>query len=375
MSQAAYQPAPVCRKCGQPVAINEEGIAPVYCDDCANRAISRASSGLYTGTLVRDFPMTSALMAINVAVFLGMAFTAESFTAAVMGFSGDELIRWGGNYGPLTLGGDYWRLVTACFIHGGILHIVLNMWCLLSLGRLSERYFGRWFTLAIYILTGVGGSLLSIAYDPERLSVGASGAIFGIAGAIIAGLKFGNLSIPFGERRTVLSSVISFAVLNFLLGAGYLGMSLNTDNMAHLGGFASGLLVGLPLATSFTRSVVKNTAIHAVALVVIALLLGAGYSERAHSSGYKNWMIRAGWSLEDKDYSTAIRILEKGIAGDPGNAEAEAWLGDAYALNNQPEKAIVAYKKALELDPNLSDVKDSLQDLQQAAPASDHPTK
>ena len=152
-------------------------------------------------------------------------------------------------------------------------------------------------------------------------------------------------------------------------------MSLNTDNMAHLGGFASGLLVGLPLATSFTRSVVKNTAIHAAALVVIALLLGVGYADRARTSGYKNWMIHAAWSLDDKDYSTAIRVLEKGIAADPGNAEAEAWLGDAYALNNQPEKAIVAYKKTLELDPNLSDVKESLQDLQQAAPASDHPTK
>src|SRR5581483_887526 len=358
LSQTAYQTAPVCRKCGQPVRINEEGIAPVYCEACANRAISRAHSGLYTGRLLRDFPMTSALMAINIVVFAAMVFTADSFVEALK--DGGDALRWGGNFGPLTLGGDYWRLVTACFIHGGLLHIALNMWCLLSLGRLSERYFGRWFTLAIYILTGVGGNLLSLAYDPTRFSVGASGAIFGIAGAIIAGLKFGNLSIPFGERRAVLSSVISFAVISLVLGAGYLGMRLNTDNMAHLGGFASGLLVGLPLATSFTRSVVKNTAIHAVALVGITLLLGAAYTERARTSGYKNWMIRAAWSLEDKDYSTAIRILEKGSVTDPRNAVAEAWLGDAYALNHEPEKAIVAYKKALELDPNLPDVKDSL---------------
>src|SRR5260370_37884079 len=107
------------------------------------------------------------------------------------------------------------------------------MWCLLSLGRLSERYFGRWFTLLIYLLTGVGGSLLSIAYDPERLSVGASGAIFGIAGAIIAALKFGNLRIAAGERRSVFSSVISFTVLSLLLGTGSLGMGRSTDNMAH----------------------------------------------------------------------------------------------------------------------------------------------
>jgi rhomboid protease GluP len=330
--------------------------------------MSRARRGLYTGTL-RDFPVTSALLGVNIAIFVVMAFTADSLSEPFMGFSGHQLIRWGGNFGPLTLGGEYWRLVTACFLHGEILHIGLNMWCLLSLGRLSERYFGPWFTLLIYLLTGVGGNLLSIAYSGDRFCVGASGAIFGIAGAIITALKFGNLRIAEGERRSVLSSVISFAVLNFLLGAGLMGISLNVDNMAHLGGFASGLVVGLPLATSLTRSQVKNRIIQAGALAVVAILLGAGYHEVAGSSGYKSWMIRAFWSLEDKDYPSAIAILEKGIAAEPGNAEAEDWLGDAYALNNEPEKAIVAYKKALELNPNLSDAKENLDELQRQ-PAS-----
>ena len=84
---------PKCLKCNQEVPVNEEGIAPIYCDACADRAISRAHRGVYTGTL-RDFPVTSALMAINVAIFLAMAFTADSFKAAFMGFSGEELIRW-----------------------------------------------------------------------------------------------------------------------------------------------------------------------------------------------------------------------------------------------------------------------------------------
>lgn len=365
---------PTCLKCHQEVPVNEEGIAPIYCDACADRAISRARRGLYTGTL-RDFPVTSGLVIVNVVIFLAMAFTANSFTAAFTGFSWGQRLHWGGNLGLLTLGGDYWRLVTACFLHGHILHVALNMWCLLNLGRLSERYFGRWFTLLIYVLTGVGGNLLSTANEPRSLTVGASGAVFGIAGAIIAGLKFGNLRIAEGERRSVLSSVISFAVLNFVLGAGYLGMSLHTDNMAHLGGFAAGLLVGLPLATSVTRSQAKNKIIHAAALAVIALLLGAGYYQLAGSAKYKNWMVRAEISLEEEDYPTAIAILEKGIAAEPGNVEAEAWLGDAYALNNEPEKAMAAYKKALALNPNLQEVKESLQELQQATGASEQPAK
>jgi tetratricopeptide (TPR) repeat protein len=83
-------------------------------------------------------------------------------------------------------------------------------------------------------------------------------------------------------------------------------------------------------------------------------------------------MIRAAQSLEDKDYPTAITILEKGTAAEPRNAEAEAWLGDAYALNNQPDKAIVAYKKALDLDPNLKEAKENLEELQRqpATPAN-----
>ena len=73
--------------------------------------------------------------------------------------------------------------------------------------------------------------------------------------------------------------------------------------------------------------------------------------------------------------SLFFAALEKGTAAEPGNAEAEAWLGDAYALNHQPEKAITAYKKALQLDPNLAEVQENLRHLQAAAPVSEKPSK
>jgi len=369
LSQTTSQHVPTCVRCGEPLAVNEEGVAPVYCDRCAGQAVSRARRGMYTGTL-RDFPVTTALVAINVAIFVAMVLTADSFTQALI--HGGNALRWGGNYGPLTLSGDYWRLVTACFIHGGIVHIGFNMWCLLSLGRLSERYFGRWSTLAIYLLTGVGGNLLSLAYDPSRFSVGASGAIFGIAGAIIAGLKFGNLSIAEGERRAVISSVISFSVINFLLGIGYLGFGADTDNMAHLGGFASGLLVGVPLATSLTRSAGVNKAIQVATLVVTAALLTAAGAEITNSAGPEVKLMRA---LKDKDYADAIKILEKEAAANPRDVETQIMLGYAYQENHQTEKAIVAFKKALELDPSLTEVQDSLRELQGNTPASQPPSK
>ena len=259
---------------------------------------------MYTGSF-RDFPVTSALIAINVAMFVAMAFTSQSVVQTLWEVSGADALRWGGNYGPYTLGGQYWRLLTACFVHGGFVHLALNMWCLWSLGRLSERYFGRWPTLAIYVLTGIGGSLLSLAHNPYGFSVGASGAIFGIAGALITGLKFGNLSIPYGERRAVLSSVISFAFLNFLLGAGYLGFGGRIDNMAHLGGFVSGLLVGLPLATSVTKSEATNRVIQIATLVITTLLFSAAGLELVKANGEEGKALQA---LDQKDQSGAIKI-------------------------------------------------------------------
>src|SRR6516162_934624 len=94
----------------------------------------------------------------------------------------------------------------------------MNMWCLWSLGRMAERLFGKWQTLAIYAITGVGGSLLSIAWDPHRLSVGASGAVFGVAGALIAGLKYGDFSISWRQQRATLSSVVFFVIFSFVWG-------------------------------------------------------------------------------------------------------------------------------------------------------------
>src|SRR5579884_1873823 len=231
---------PSCLKCGAPLAVNEEGVAPVLCDRCAGAATGRARRRMSTGTL-RDYPVTTALLAINLTVFVGMVVTGQK----LIDFTPQACLQWGGNYGPWTLNGDWWRLITAGFVHGGLLHVAFNMWCLFSLGQLSERLFGRFQTFFIYLLTGVGGALLSIAHNPKNLEVGASGAIFGIAGAVLAGVKFGNLNISAGEKRSLVSSMIFFVSVNFILGAGLLGG--NIDNFCHLGGFITGLLVGVPI--------------------------------------------------------------------------------------------------------------------------------
>lgn len=340
---------PNCLKCGAELPVNEEGMAPVLCDRCAGRATSRARRALSTGTF-RDYPATTVLLAINLAVFAGMVLTGGS----LMGFSGATLVRWGGNFGPLTVGGEYWRLLTAGFVHANLIHIAFNMWCLWSLGQLSERLFGHWQTFCIYLLTGVGGALLSIAYNPGRLEVGASGAIFGIAGALLAGIKFGNLAISPGERKSIISSMIFFIVLNFSLGLGG-----NVDNMCHLGGFVTGLLIGVPLG-AFAQ---HHKLFQLGTLVVTAVLLSFAGRELVQTRGEQGFATRVAIAMQLKDYPKAISLLEKYTAANPGDDEAWLMLGEAYQQNQQHDKAIAAYEQALKVNPSSSDAKQALDGL------------
>ncbi|HLJ25160.1 MAG TPA: rhomboid family intramembrane serine protease [Candidatus Angelobacter sp.] len=336
---------PQCLKCGTELPVNEEGVAPVLCDRCAGVATSRARRGMSTGTM-RDYPITTVLMAINLTVFAGMLMTG--------GFGSHNSFRWGANFGPLTLGGQYWRLVTANFVHGGFLHIAFNMWCLWSLGQLTERLFGRWQTFVIYVLTGVGGSMLSIAYDPQRWEVGASGAIFGLAGALLSGLKFGNLAVSEWQRRSAISSMVTFIVINFALG----GFG-NTDNMCHLGGFFTGLIIGLPLSATHR----KNKSLQIAMLLLTAFLLAAGANELVRTHGQFGRLFTAEYALDRGDSASAIDALQREITAHPDDADAYALLGDAYRVNHNSAGAVAAYRKALQLNPNLSYAQESLDEL------------
>lgn len=175
-------------------------------------------------------------------------------------------MRWGANNaGSVLIDGEWIRIVTAMFVHVGILHLATNMWCLWNLALLAEPLMGSWGLLAVYILTGAAGNLLSTDVNwlyPIRdgaggaffpAGAGASGAVFGIAGALIILLKSNRLPVPPDELKKLRRSVIYFAVLNLILGLSISGgnqffhSGLNIDNMAHVGGFACGLLFAVPM--------------------------------------------------------------------------------------------------------------------------------
>jgi rhomboid protease GluP len=184
---------------------------------------------------LRRARLTAALLAV-----IGLGFVAET----LLGGSTDPrvLVALGANVAPLD--GAYWRLVASMFLHIGLLHLVVNAWALYQLGGLFELWLGPGRLAVVFFVTGVAGSWASVVFtlagsDERGLSAGASGAIFGILGALITFLA---------KRREHLTPAAKGLLLQLLFWAGlnvFLGISVAAiDNSAHMGGFAAGLLLG-----------------------------------------------------------------------------------------------------------------------------------
>jgi rhomboid protease GluP len=224
----------------------------------------------------RNYPATYLLLALNIGIFLWMKHSGVSATSPTP----EDLLRFGAGSTPLeVLNQEWYRLVTAMFVHVGILHLAGNMWCLWNLGLLGEPLLGAFGLLATYVLTGAAGNLLSAGWDVfeslwyhrplESFGVlaGASGAVFGIAGLLIVLLSNRQLRAPWAELREMRRAVMIFALLNIMLGAVTIlplaqifpqinkFIPLDTvriDNSAHLGGFGFGLLLGPGLVPRMT---------------------------------------------------------------------------------------------------------------------------
>ncbi len=218
----------------------------------------------------RSAPGTYFLIAINVGVFLWMILHGVSINDPTL----PQLIHFGANNAAFVLGGQWWRLLTAIFVHIGILHIATNMWCLWNLGLLGEPLLGPFGLIAVYVLTGVAGNLVSIAWDVANahlqhqpllfiagVGAGASGAVFGIAGILIVLLSNRRLPIPWAELKRLRTAVVRFAAINLVIGAGTMlpipGLSVRIDNSAHIGGFLSGLALGPALVPFMTAGRVR----------------------------------------------------------------------------------------------------------------------
>ncbi len=294
--------------------------------------------------------LTHVIFGANLAVFLAMVAASGS----AMDFPGPVMFHFGANFGPYTLSGQWWRLFTYMFLHGGIMHIAFNMWCLWDLGALCESLYGRWTYAAIYLLTGVSGGLASVAWNPRVLSVGASGAIFGLAGALIASFYLGEFSLPSVAIKGTLRSLLFFAGFNLFFGSLFPGI----DNGCHIGGLVSGLILGALIARLAPQSDAPLRRAGVLGLVALAVL-GAGLGVRQWRSAPFR-MARAFESLSENRPDRAIANLQAIVKEKPNFAEGHYVLAHAYFNQEKYPQAEAEFKRVLELNPQYKDARFNL---------------
>lgn len=178
--------------------------------------------------------ITPIIIYLNILIFIIMVFAGLGF----MSFKGQDLLAWGANYRPTTTNGEWWRLLTSTFLHGGLMHLLANMFGLLFVGIFLEPLLGRTKYLLAYLLTGILASCASLWWYEATVSVGASGAIFGLYGLFLALLLTKIFPPDFG--KAFLTSTLIFIGYNLLMG-----LIGGIDNAAHIGGLISGFVIGL----------------------------------------------------------------------------------------------------------------------------------
>jgi rhomboid protease GluP len=215
--------------------------------------------------------VTMAMAAICVLVYVAMVANGAS------PFEPDTkvMFRWGASFGPaVVFEGQTWRLLTSTFLHFGLIHLAMNLWCLLSIGPLVERFFGHLGFAALYLISGLGGSIASLCVHPGYICAGASGAVFGVFGGLLGYLAVRRADVPAIVLRPMRKGVLGFLAYNVIFGL----MSPKIDMAGHLGGLVTGFVAGLLLAGAKTTrrdraGLVRRCA--AIATLSVGLTLAA----------------------------------------------------------------------------------------------------
>jgi membrane associated rhomboid family serine protease len=223
----------VCQRCDKPIcpACMNQASVGFHCPDCVRQGRQKVVRGPAAfGRTSASNPVIIALIAINVAVFL-----YEASQGDIRGTRTYEVVfDYGLNAGAVSTGGEWYRVITAAFLHANILHLALNMWALFVFGPLVERSVGRLRFGIIYASALLAGSAGALLLDPKALTVGASGAIYGLMGALV--VLFRNRGISLMQSglgiTLILNLVFTLSIANISVGG-------------HLGGFVGGGLATL----------------------------------------------------------------------------------------------------------------------------------
>ena len=362
-----------CAQCGAPFV--SDG-TQTLCAQCATAPPQRTTRRQYYAS----GKVSLTIIGTCVAVYLAMVASGISATEPQT----EQLLRWGANFAPESLATQPWRLLTSMFVHAGIYHIVFNMWALLELGPLAEMIFRRWRFLGIYMLSGIAGSVASSWWHPLTVGVGASGAIFGVAGALLIALWLGKLPLEAKASRSLTTNLFVVIIGNLIFGA----VVPVIDNAAHVGGLSMGVLITLLLVwrrrDARAPAAVGWLVFPVMAVALVAAAFGArradGYVFAAEDAAEK---VDAGQPdaaiaelqpivkqhpefpyaqevlgrayLDKKDYAAAVAPLEAAHRAHPDEEGVLVGLGVAYLGTGRTDEAIELLRRAMRVEPDDPD--------------------
>ncbi|MBX9670463.1 MAG: rhomboid family intramembrane serine protease [Candidatus Obscuribacterales bacterium] len=260
----------------------------------------------------KDRRITITLAALNTVLFAAMVATSD--LKSLVSPPVPTLIDWGANFGPLTLKGEPWRLITCAFVHGNLIHLLVNMYALVSVGKEIEKTLGPTRYLFIYFMSALMGALVSTEFQPTLVSCGASGAIFGIVGAAFSYVSPDKIHEARASLKRRLTVLIAFVILNLAFGFIVAGI----DNAAHMGGLIGGLLSGFVLSGLSNKQQSRWQAASGVALLSVAPLAAyigmlTQYKDDPRLTAFVPF-IEAQALLQDKKYNDALPYLDNAIS-------------------------------------------------------------
>lgn len=303
--------------------------------------------------------VTRILIGINCAVFVAMVLLTRQF----VDFDTEVALRYGADFAPATAGGEWWRMLTSMFLHGGIIHIAVNMWALRNLGYTAELFYGRRNYLIIYLLSGLAGSSATLIWRPDTVSVGASGAIFGVAGALAAMVYFKKLPVDRALLKRDIGSIGAVIFYNLIIGAAVPII----NNAAHVGGLIAGFLLGYALPARIFRSEREkpaSTGVLAAVFIVVMIMVIGFFGHQRLAPDVEVYHAEQAYDRGDK--AAAMPYIEHAATMHPQTFYANYLIGAMFLDNGKPAQAVPFLAKAAALHPDNATVKAALEHAKNA---------
>jgi rhomboid protease GluP len=288
---------------------------------------------------------TYTLLGLNVLLYLLMELAGGSKNP-------DVLLNFGASYEPYFRRGEYWRTVMPMFLHIGFWHLLINGYALYLLGKILERVHGYGRFSVIYVGCGIGSSLLSMTMS-ANVAAGASGAIFGIAGAMVATAFLHRELVSRRWARAFGIGIIPFIILNLILGYTIPGI----DNWGHLGGLGTGLVLGAlippPTVDWFPGAVLErpSQAMAIVPVLIVALAMGATVDHYRTSTQVARLLQESTRLRAAGKDQLALERIREAMRVQPNDERPHELMGQYYLEQNRADDAVREYEEAIRLSP------------------------